>query len=49
MPLRVGNALDLDEHESITHREATAKFTELVALASICAWRPALRLPGRTP
>jgi hypothetical protein len=45
MPLRVGNALDLDEHEFITHREATARFTELVGLASIYAWRPALRLP----
>jgi MoaA/NifB/PqqE/SkfB family radical SAM enzyme len=34
MPLRKGNALDLDEHEFISNAEAEAKFSELVGMAS---------------
>ncbi|MEV6825632.1 radical SAM protein [Amycolatopsis sp. NPDC051102] len=49
MPLRKGNALDLDEHEFISNTEAEAKFNELVGLASTFAWRPALRLTAWTP
>ena len=49
MPLRKGNALDLDEHEFISNIEAEAKFNELVGLASTFAWRPALRLTAWTP
>lgn len=49
MPLRKGNALDLDEHEFISNAEAKAKFGELVSMASTYAWRPALRLTAWTP
>jgi len=49
MPLRKGNALDLDEHEFISNAEAEAKFGELVSMASTYAWRPALRLTAWTP
>jgi MoaA/NifB/PqqE/SkfB family radical SAM enzyme len=49
MPLRKGNALDLDEHEFISNAEAEAKFNELAGLAAVYAWRPALRLTAWTP
>ncbi|WP_435593761.1 radical SAM protein [Nocardia sp. bgisy118] len=49
MPLRKGNALDLDEHEFITNDEATAKFNELNSLAATFGWRPALRLTTWRP
>lgn len=49
MPLRKGNALDLDECEFISNAEAEAKFGELVGLAATHAWRPALRLTAWTP
>jgi MoaA/NifB/PqqE/SkfB family radical SAM enzyme len=49
MPLRKGNALNLDEHEFISNTEAQAKFNELVGLAATYAWRPALRLTAWTP
>lgn len=49
MPLRKGNALDLDEHEFISNTEAEAKFGELVSMAATYAWRPALRLTAWTP
>lgn len=49
MPLRKGNALDLDEHEFIRNTEAEAKFRELVSMAATYAWRPALRLTAWTP
>src|SRR5262249_33877001 len=42
------NALDLDEHEFISNAEAEAKFRELVSMAAIYAWRPALRLTAWT-
>lgn len=40
MPLRKGNALDLDEHEFISNAEAKAKFSELVSMASTYSWAP---------
>lgn len=49
MPLRKGNALDLDGHEFISNTEAEAKFRELVSMAACYAWRPALRLTAWTP
>ncbi|MGH3812017.1 MAG: radical SAM protein [Pseudonocardiaceae bacterium] len=49
MPLRKGNALDLDEHEFISNAEAETTFRHLTALASTYAWRPALRLTAWTP
>ena len=49
MPLRKGNALDLDEHEFISNTEAELTFHNLTGLATTYAWRPALRLTAWTP
>jgi len=49
MPLRKGNALDLDEHEFISNAEAESTFRNLTALASTYAWRAALRLTAWIP
>ncbi len=49
MPLRKGNALDLDEHEFISNAEAESTFRNLTGLAATYAWRPALRLTAWAP
>lgn len=49
MPLRKGNALDLDDFEFISNAEAKAKFDELGSLAATFGWRPALRLTTWRP
>ncbi|WP_199807864.1 radical SAM protein [Streptomyces sp. NRRL S-350] len=49
MPLRKGNALDLDENEFITEDEAGNLFDRLTALRSTHQWSPALRLTTWTP
>lgn len=49
MPLRKGNALDLDEHEFISDTEADDAFNRLVELRTVHEWRPALRMTTWTP
>lgn len=49
MPLRKGNALDLDEHEFITDDEAAELFGRLSELRTVHEWRPALRMTTWTP
>ncbi|MEV0125751.1 radical SAM protein [Streptomyces sp. NPDC050703] len=49
LPLRKGNALDLEEHEFITHDEAQDAFTRLKAAAAEMQWSPALRMTTWTP
>jgi MoaA/NifB/PqqE/SkfB family radical SAM enzyme len=49
MPLRKGNALDLDEHEFITDAEAAELFSRLAELRTVHEWRPALRMTTWTP
>jgi hypothetical protein len=49
LPLRKGNALDLEEHEFITLDEAAECFDRLRELRAIHDWRPALRMTTWTP
>jgi organic radical activating enzyme len=49
MPLRKGNALDLDEHEFITDDEAAETFNRLSELRTVHQWSPALRMTTWTP
>ncbi|GHF33506.1 coenzyme PQQ synthesis protein E [Streptomyces mashuensis] len=49
MPLRKGNALDLDENEFISDTEAAETFARLSELRTIHGWRPALRMTTWTP
>jgi MoaA/NifB/PqqE/SkfB family radical SAM enzyme len=49
LPLRKGNALDLDEHEFITQQEAADTFAWLTEQRAIHEWRPALRMTTWTP
>jgi MoaA/NifB/PqqE/SkfB family radical SAM enzyme len=49
LPLRKGNALDLDEHEFISLAEAGEAFERLTELRSVHDWRPALRMTTWTP
>jgi MoaA/NifB/PqqE/SkfB family radical SAM enzyme len=44
LPLRKGNALDLDEHEFISEAEAAETFGRLSELRATHEWTPALRL-----
>ncbi len=44
LPLRKGNALDLDAGEFLTPAEAAGAFDRLAELRTTHAWRPALRL-----
>jgi MoaA/NifB/PqqE/SkfB family radical SAM enzyme len=49
MPLRKGNALDLDEHEFISDQEAADTFARLTELRTVHQWSPALRMTTWTP
>ena len=49
LPLRKGNALDLDEHEFISVAEAGQCFDRLTELRAVHDWRPALRMTCWTP
>ncbi|UED85044.1 radical SAM protein [Streptomyces profundus] len=49
MPLRKGNALDLDENEFISDQEAAETFSRLSELRTVHQWRPALRMTTWTP
>lgn len=49
MPLRKGNALELDEHEFITDAEAAQTFGRLSELRATHGWSPALRMTTWTP
>ncbi|MFJ9847629.1 radical SAM protein [Kitasatospora sp. NPDC101155] len=49
LPLRKGNALDLDENEFISEDEAARAFDRLLDLRSVHDWRPALRMTTWTP
>lgn len=49
MPLRKGNALDLDEHEYISDTEAAELFGRLSEARTVHEWRPALRMTTWTP
>jgi hypothetical protein len=49
LPLRKGNALDLEEHEFITQEEAAQAFDRLGELRAVHDWRPALRMTTWTP
>ncbi|MFD7581428.1 radical SAM protein [Kitasatospora sp. NPDC059817] len=49
MPLRKGNALNLDANEFITDGEASEAFGRLGELRSTYQWSPALRLTTWTP
>ena len=44
LPLRKGNALDLDEHEFISTDEAERTFDRLTEARTLHDWRPALRM-----
>lgn len=44
LPLRKGNALNLDEHEFITVKEAEDHFDRLAELRTIHHWAPAIRM-----
>ncbi len=49
LPLRKGNALDLDEHEFISVDEAAQAFDRLTEARAVHDWRPALRMTCWTP
>lgn len=49
LPLRKGNALELDEHEFISGEEAAQTFDRLCELRSVHGWSPALRMTAWTP
>ncbi|WP_280689877.1 radical SAM protein [Kitasatospora sp. GAS204B] len=49
LPLRKGNALDLDEKEFITEEEAAEAFGRLQELRAVHDWTPALRMTTWTP
>lgn len=49
LPLRKGNALDLEEHEFISLDEAGQTFDRLTELRTVHDWRPALRMTCWTP
>lgn len=49
LPLRKGNALDLEEHEFISVQEATQTFDRLIEARAVHDWRPALRMTCWTP
>jgi MoaA/NifB/PqqE/SkfB family radical SAM enzyme len=49
LPLRKGNALDLEEREFISVAEAGQTFDRLTELRTIHDWRPALRMTCWTP
>jgi molybdenum cofactor biosynthesis enzyme MoaA len=49
LPLRKGNALELEEHEFITVEEAAQTFDRLCELRAVHGWRPALRMTTWTP
>jgi MoaA/NifB/PqqE/SkfB family radical SAM enzyme len=49
LPLRKGNALDLEEHEFISLDEAGQAFERLSELRAIHDWRSALRMTTWTP
>ena len=49
LPLRKGNALDLDPHEFISLDEASDAFGRLSELRATHDWRPALRMTAWTP
>lgn len=49
LPLRKGNALDLDESEFITVAEAREHFERLVELRTVHQWTPAIRMTPWTP
>ncbi|MGW3232487.1 radical SAM protein [Kitasatospora sp. NPDC001095] len=49
MPLRKGNALNLDENEFITDEEANDTFGRLLELRATMQWSPAIRLTTWTP
>jgi MoaA/NifB/PqqE/SkfB family radical SAM enzyme len=49
LPLRKGNALDLEEHEFISLNEATQAFERLAEARAVHDWRPALRMTTWTP
>ncbi|WP_079045871.1 radical SAM protein [Carbonactinospora thermoautotrophica] len=49
LPLRKGNALDLEENEFITQVEAADTFNRLAELRAVHDWRPALRMTTWTP
>lgn len=49
LPLRKGNALDLEEHEFISVDEAGHTFDRLIEARAVHDWRPALRMTTWTP
>jgi MoaA/NifB/PqqE/SkfB family radical SAM enzyme len=49
LPLRKGNALDLEEHEFISLEEAGQTFDRLTEARAVHDWRPALRMTTWTP
>lgn len=49
LPLRKGNALDLEEHEFISLEEAGQAFDRLTEARAVHDWRPALRMTAWTP
>ncbi|NJP34799.1 radical SAM protein [Micromonospora sp. HSS6-12] len=49
LPLRKGNALDLEEHEFISLDEAGQTFDRLTEARAVHDWRPALRMTTWTP
>jgi hypothetical protein len=49
LPLRKGNALDLEEHEFISLDEARQTFDRLTEARAMHDWRPALRMTTWTP
>lgn len=49
LPLRKGNALDLEEHEFISLQEAGQTFDRLTEARAVHDWRPALRMTTWTP
>ncbi|MGC9665969.1 radical SAM protein [Planosporangium sp. 12N6] len=49
LPLRKGNALDLEEHEFINLDEAGQTFDRLLEARAVHDWRPALRMTTWTP
>ena len=49
LPLRKGNALDLEEHEFISLEEAGQTFDRLTEARAVHDWRPALRMTTWIP
>ena len=49
LPLRKGNALDLEENEFISLDEAGQCFDRLIEARAVHDWRPALRMTAWTP